>query len=473
MSNVLRRVWRTAKGTRMNSKPTKYAFQSIIALCTLGVIAVQYLAAAENENRPNIIIIMADDLGFGDLGCYGSKLNTTPNLDRIARQGVRLTDFHAAPWCAPSRCALMTGCHANRPGLLGGKKGQLAERTTIAEMLKTRGYATALIGKWHLGMGKGLHPLDQGFDYWYGTKGSNDWDGPRPNYGSFKNAPESKWKTPLYRNREELGICPQSQFTQRYTKETVRLINENKDKSFFIYLAHNMPHVPVFASEDFKGKSKNGVYGDVLLELDWSVGEIQKALHNAGISENTLVVFTSDNGPWTMFKEFGGVAGPLRGEKSTTWEGGVRVPAVFYWPGTIKPGTSSAFIVNTDVYATLATLTGARVKEGEAIDSHDISGVLLSGAKSPRTKHIYYFRQSMAYRSGDYKIHFMTRNRTRDPETGKQEPSIRCNPPLLFNVRADIEESEDIAMDHPEIVTRLTSEFRKAEEAIRNWRKYN
>ncbi|MDP6545807.1 MAG: sulfatase [Phycisphaerae bacterium] len=442
-------------------------------LGSVGLVVSGHSAAASNENRPNIILIMADDLGYGDLGCYGSKLNSTPHIDRMAKQGVRFTDFHAAAWCAPSRCGLMTGCHPNRPGLLGNKKGQLAERITIAEMLKTHGYATALIGKWHLGMGKGSHPLDQGFDYWYGAKGSNDWDGPRPNYGSFKNAPESAWKTPLYRNREKLGVCPQSQFTQRYTKETVRLINENKDKPFFIYLAHNMPHVPIFASKDFKGKSKNGVYGDVLFELDWSVGEILKALQKTGISKKTLVIFTSDNGPWTMFKEFGGVAKPLRGEKSTTWEGGGRVPCIFHRPDTIKPGTSRAFTVNTDVYATLAALTGSTVKKGQAIDSHDISGVLLSGAKSPRTTHIYYCGRPMAYRNGDYKIHFLTRNRTRDPETGKGEPSMRCDPPLLFNVRKDIQESKNIASEHPDIVRRLTGEFKKAEQAIRNWEKYN
>lgn len=427
--------------------------------------------SSTQQALPNIIYIMADDLGYGDLGCYGSKLNSTPNIDRMAKHGVQFTDFHAAAWCAPSRCALMTGCHPNRPGLQGGKPTKLAQRIIIAEMLKERGYSTALIGKWHLGMRKGMHPLDQGFDYWYGTRGSNDWDGPRPNYDAFKNAPEEAWKTQLIVNRQEKGVCPQSQFTQRYTRETLRLIKENKKKPFFIYLAHNMPHVPIFASKDFKGKSKNGVYGDVLAELDWSVGEILKALQKAGIMNKTLVVFTSDNGPWTMFKEFGGVAKPLRGEKSTTWEGGGRVPCIFYWPGTIKPGTSSAFIVNTDVYASLAALTRSTIKKGQAIDSHDFSGVLLSGAKSTRTNHIYYFRQPMAYRNGDYKIHFSTRQRTRNPETGKGEPSRAHKTPLLFNVKEDISESRNIAAEHPELVERLTKEFETAKAAIKNWEK--
>ena len=443
----------------------------ILTICV--AVSFCFCETLVGAEKPNIILVMADDLGYGDLGCYGSKLNTTPNIDRMAAEGIRFTDFTAAAWCAPSRTALMTGCHPDRPGLMGKNAQKLAERVTIAEMLKDQKYTTALIGKWGLGMGKGVHPLDQGFDYWYGTKGSNDWNGPTPNYGSFKNAPESAWKTPIYRNRKNLGVCPQSQFTQRYTRETVRLIKENKDKPFFIYLAHNMPHVPIFASEDFKGKSTNGIYGDVLLELDWSVGEILKALQEFGLSRNTLVVFTSDNGPWTMFKEFGGVAKPLRGEKSTTWEGGGRVPCIFYWPDIIKPLTSSAFVVNTDVYATLASLAGATIKTGEAIDSHDMSSVLLSGLKSPRTKHIYYFHKPMAYRNGDYKIHFLTRNRTRNPETGKGEQSILCDSPLLFNIREDIEESKNIAAKYPEIVKRLTKEFKTDQEAIKNWAKYD
>jgi len=426
-------------------------------LFTVLMCAVSVVAASQ---PPNIIYILTDDLGYGDLGCYGSKLNSTPNIDTLAANGIRLTDFHAASWCAPSRRALMSGCHPNRPGPIG-------PRVTIAEMLKERGYSTALIGKWHLGMSKGTHPLDQGFDSWLGTKGSNDWDGPKPNYGSFKNAPESAWKTPLLKNRDVLEqACPQSSFTQKYTAEAVRVINENKDKPFFIYLAHNMPHVPIFASEKFKGKSGNGVFGDVLMELDWSTGEIVKAIEAAGIRDNTLIVFTSDNGPWAMFKEFGGIATPLRGEKSTTWNGGEQVPCIFNWPGKVKPAVSQAFMVNFDMYSTLAGITGATVREGEAVDSLDMSGVLFSDEKSPRTKHVFYFHKPMAYRSGDYKIHFFTRERTRDPETGRREESVLCNPPLLFNVVKDPGERNNIAASHPEIVRRLTKEYELAQKAI-------
>ena len=425
-------------------------------------------------DRPNIVYILADDLGYGDLGCYGSTRNSTPHIDRLAASGLRLTDFHAASWCAPSRRALMTGCHANRSWNANGRRwGRLATTTTIPELLRSVGYATALIGKWHLEMSKGLHPLDQGFEDWYGTRGSNDWDGPAPHYPSFQNAPEQAWKTPLYVQRENKGpIVSQSQFTKRYTEEAIRWIGEHRKGPFFLYLAHNMPHVPIFASEAFRGKSSNGVYGDVIQELDASVGEIVRALGQHGLRERTIVVFTSDNGPWTMFREFGGVATPLRGEKSTTWEGGERVPCIVSWPGRLRPGVCSALMANYDVYATLASFAGVPVPNGQAIDSLDMSKVLLSGASSPRTRHVYYHHQPMAYRSGNYKIHFFTRERTRDPVTGKKEESTRHATPLLFDLEKDIAESRNIAAEHPDIVERLTKEFRAATAAIAEWKPF-
>lgn len=370
----------------------------------------------------------------------------------------------------------MTGCHAWRPWNIGDEKwARLASAITIPEMLKKSGYGTALIGKWHLEMSEGLHPLDQGFDYWYGTRGSNDWDGPRPNYGSFQNAPEEEWKTPLYINRENKGpIVSQSEFTKRYTQETVRLINEYKESGerFFIYLAHNMPHVPIFASKDFQGVSDNGVYGDVVAEIDWSVGQIVAALRGNDMLENTVVVFTSDNGPWTMFKEFGGIATPLRGEKSTTWEGGERVPAIVSWPTKIKPRVCDEFIVNYDIYATVAALAGATVEQGHAIDSIDMSEVLLNDKPSKRTKHLHHFRNPVAWRSGKYKLHWFTRSRTRNPETGAQEPSVRHDPPLLFDLASDVAEQHDIAAKHPDVVARLTQEFEAAQEALEYWKPF-
>ncbi|MFT4637461.1 MAG: arylsulfatase A [Verrucomicrobiales bacterium] len=429
------------------------------------------LSMGSIEAALNIVYILADDLGYGDLGCYGSTLNDTPHIDALAASGLRLTDFHAASWCAPSRRALMTGCHANRPwNTEEGKWGRLAAATTLPEMLKSQGYATALLGKWHLELGEGLHPLDQGFDFWFGTKGSNDWDGPKPNASSFRDSPEEAWKTPLHINRENQGpVVQQSEFTRRYTEEAVRWIHEQGKEPFFLYVAHNMPHVPIFASKRFRGKSRNGVYGDVMAEIDWSVGEIIKTLKANGLFENTLVVFTSDNGPWSMFKEFGGVAHPLRGEKSTTWEGGERVPCIVSWPGSIPQGVCEEFMTNYDVYATLACLTGAEILSGQAMDSLDMSKVLLSGAPSSRTKHVYFHHQPMAYRSGDYKLHLATRERTRDPESGKQEPSVTHEPGLLFDLKKDPSESQNIAAEHPELVQRLTKEFEEAQSALKEW----
>lgn len=426
---------------------------------------------AAGADRPNILYILADDLGYGDLGCYGNPLHDTAHLDALAAGGIRMTDFHAASWCAPSRRALMTGCHANRPW--GKKSVKLAEATTIAELFQASGYRTALIGKWHLGMEAGLHPLDQGFDYWYGTRGSNDWDGPRPDYSSFKNAPEEAWKTPVYQNRKKSGILPQSQFTGTYTEEAEKIIREDDSRPFFIYLAHNMPHVPVFASEAFRGKSKNGVYGDVIEELDASVGKLVGALKDSGKLNNTIVVFTSDNGPWIMFREFGGFSGSLRGEKSTTWEGGQRVPCIISWPNKIKPAVSSAFMINYDWYRTFAALGGMKVADGQAIDSLDMSAVLLSGQASPRTVHVFYQHTPLAYRSGQYKIHFYTRDRTRDPLTGRGEPPIKHTPPLLFDLSVDVNEAHNLSHHKPELVEKLTVEFNQAVLAIQSWEKFH
>ncbi len=443
-------------------------------LIDLLVIGLSCDVFGQSEPRPNIIYVLSDDLGYGDLGCYGSQLQRTPHIDALAAGGVRLTDFHAAPWCAPSRRALMTGCHASRPWATEAHRwGRLAAAMTLPETLKTAGYSTALLGKWHLEMEPGLHPLDQGFDYWYGTRGSNDWDGPRPNYGAFLEAPESAWRTPLYVNRENRGpIVPQSEFTRRYTEEAIRLIEEKDERPLFLYVAHNMPHVPIFASADFQGKSRNGVYGDVIEELDASVGSIVTALKRRGLWENTVMVFTSDNGPWSMFNEFGGAAHPLRGEKSTTWEGGERVPCVISWPGRIRPSVYSGLMVNYDMYATLASWAGVAIPRGHAMDSLDLSTVLMRGGPSPRSKHLYYFREPTAYRRGPYKLHVMTRERTRDPITGKQEASVVHDPPLLFDLNRDLGERTNIAAKHPELVRELLAEFRLGQVALEQWKPF-
>ena len=281
------------------------------------------------------------------------------------------------------------------------------------------------------------------------------------------------WPVSLYQNHECIeNPTKQSLFTQRYTSEAIRIINEQKNERnpFFIYLAHNMPHVPLFASENFLGKSEGGLYGDVVEELDWSVGEIVNALEQEGLSQNTLVVFTSDNGPWTMFKEFGGTAGPLRGEKGTGWEGGPRVPGIFCWPGRIEPGVSPAFIANLDMYATVASMTGSELPSGYELDSLDMSGVLLRGEDSPRTSYLFFssphYKGPFSYRSGNYKIHFRTNDRFRDPITGATDPVVEHDPPLLFDLEKEISESTNIAKDSPEALDVLTQEYRAAEKEI-------
>jgi arylsulfatase A-like enzyme len=423
---------------------------------------------AQAQARPNIVVIMVDDMGYGDAGCYGSETIATPNIDAIADHGIRFTDFCAAgSWCVPSRKGLLTGVHPYRPGM--GKRG-LGEKTTMAEMLKAQGYATAIMGKWHLGLGEGLHPLDQGFDYYYGTPGSNDAPAPKgksQNYDVFQAAKEEDWPIPLIRNRERIEFpAKQTLFTQRYTKESIAFIKDNRENPFFLYLAHNMPHVPIYASDDFKGKSKGGLYGDVIEELDWSVGEVVKTLRDEGLLDNTLLVFTSDNGPWSMFKEFGGSAHPLRGEKGTGWEGGSGVPAIFHWPGKIEPGVSPAFMINLDIYATVAAITGSALPTDYQLDSLDMSGVLFRGEASPRENYLFYssyqYDGPFSYRSGDYKIHVRSNDILRDPITGADAPITHYDPPLLFNLVKDRSETKNIAAEEPEVLRRMTEEFRTA-----------
>ena len=432
-----------------------------------------HTSVEETAMKPNVIYILCDDLGYGDLGCYGSQTIRTPNIDRLAAQGIRFTDFYApASWCMPSRMGLMTGMHPYRLGLARGndekpKRSVLAEpsRVTMAEMFRQAGYRTALIGKWHLGMrDEGCHPLDRGFDEFYGTAGSNDWgllQKKKSKYEAFSTVPKEGWATPLYRGYEEIeAAADQSQWTQRYTRETIEYIDRNRDQPFFLYLSHNMPHAPLFASQAFQGKSRGGVYGDVVEELDWSVGQIVEALEDRGLTENTLVVFTSDNGPWTCFKEHGGTAHPLRGEKSTCWEGGPRVPGIVCWPGRIAPRVSEEFVVAVDMYATFAELAGGEVRDGQAIDSLDCSAMLLDDEPSPRQEYLFYEETfAHSYRKGPWKIHFATREQTRDIHTGAAIPSVRLDEPLLYHLPKDISERRDLAGENPDVVAELTAGF--------------
>lgn len=436
-----------------------------LSLCIL----VALVFAAPNHSfaePPNIILIFVDDLGYGDIACYGNPKTRTPNLDRLAAEGQRWTSFYASgSTCVPSRRGLMTGCH---PALLGRTKLVEHRQALMPAMLKRQGYTAAILGKWHLAgypkdfTASPMHPLECGFDYHYGTPGSNDVPAPpgkRQTREVFDNCDKFSFPVPLIRGRKVLELpVNQELLTKRYTQEAVRWIKEKKDERFFLYLAHNMPHAPIFASPKFQGRSKNGRFGDVVEEIDWSVGQIMKALKDSGIDGRTLVIFTSDNGPWTMFGPHGGTAKPLRGEKGTSWEGGFRVPAIFRWPGKIKPDVVNGVAANLDLYATFAKLTGGSHNDLPGFMSKDLSGVLLRGEKSPRKKW-YFPGGSMAYRSGNYKIHTKTKVRSSNPDTRKREPIAMHDPPLLFDLSQDIGEQNNIAAKHPTIVKRLLSEM--------------
>ena len=419
-------------------------------------------------DRPNIIIVLADDLGYGDLGCQGHPWIKTPNIDRLAREGQRWTSFYAASCvCNPSRAALLTGRLPIR--IHGGTTtwaDVAAEEETIAELLKSQGYATACIGKWHLGMAAGHHPVDRGFDYFYGLAGSNDAPiaegiGFERTYDNIKTAPFSAFDIHLYRQREVIeDTVRQDLLTQRYTREAQEWIADHNDQPFLLYLAYNMPHVPIYASANFRNRSRGGLYGDVVEEIDWSVGDIIKWLEQHGLDTNTLVIFTSDNGPWLTYYDLGGSAGPLRDGKITAWEGGFRVPAIFWWPGKIQPGVVHDIGSNVDIAATLSALLNIDLSEDRIYDSEDLSPVLLKRMAGPRKTFFYYGRfpdDIWAARVGAYKLQFRGRNSIGSEEVGWRGYSevMEFNPPKLYNLQTDISERFDIADRNPEIISAI------------------
>ncbi|MCA9136233.1 MAG: sulfatase [Planctomycetales bacterium] len=439
-------------------------------LVFLSVVLFAAVSMAANTNaakpdRPNIILIFVDDMGFGDLGCYGNEHNKTPNIDALAANGQRWTSFYASgSSCVPSRKGLMSGRHpAFIPRATNGLKDD--RDALMPAMLKRQGYSTAILGKWHLaGYPKdftvdSMHPLECGFDYHFGTPGSNDVPAPpgkKQTRDVFDTCDKFTFPVPLIRGREIVEFpVNQELLTKRYTEEAVRWIQQQKSNRFFLYLAHNMPHAPIFASPEFQNKSDGGRFGDVVEEIDWSVGQVVAAIKDAGIEKETLIVFTSDNGPWTAFGPHGGTAKPLRGEKATTWEGGLRVPAIFYWPDKINPGTVDGIGANLDLYATFASLVGGDQPRGKpGYISTDLSPTLLAGKESPRDSWAYH---QSAYRSGRYKIHVTTSLPT-DPIARRSRPVTKHDPPLLYDLEADIGESQNIASDHPDIVARLLAE---------------
>jgi len=412
---------------------------------------------------PNIVLIFCDDLAYSDLGCYGNTKAKTPNLDRMARQGIRFTDFYVGqPVCSASRAALMTGCYPNRVGIEGAlsPKSKTALNTneiTIAKLLKSRGYATAIYGKWHLGHTAEYLPTRQGFDEYFGLPYSNDMWPSHPTQGT--NFPP----LPLFEAERIVQYMPdQTQLTTWYTEHAVSFIEKNKTRPFFLYVPHNMPHVPLHVSSKHEGKSGPGLYGDVIMEIDWSVGEIMAALRRNGLIENTFVLFSSDNGPWLEYGDHAGSALPLREGKMTSFEGGLREPFLAFWPGHVPAGQVSHELVTAmDLFPTIASLSGAALPTDRIIDGKNIWPLLAGepGARSPHEAFFYYWgRQLEAVRSGNWKLHFGHEYIHPDPPGHDGKPGRMTNQWVgleLFDLAADPGETNNLSRQFPEVVNRL------------------
>jgi len=418
------------------------------------------------EDKPNFIVVFCDDLGYGDLSGFGHPTIATPHLDRLAAGGQKWTSFYAADnVCTPSRAGLLTGRLPLRSGMASDTKrvlfpdsagGLPATEITIAESLKELGYATACVGKWHLGHLPEFLPTRHGFDSYYGIPYSNDMNRLDRETSQFALAEKESfaaYDVPLLRDEEEIERpVDQRTITRRYTEESVKKIREFKDGPFFLYLAHSLPHIPLFRSAAFKDHSPAGIYGDVVEEIDWSVGEIVASLEETGVAGRTLIVFTSDNGPWLTFDTHGGSAGLLRDGKGSTWEGGQRVPTVMSWPGKLPPGVVREMGSTLDLLPTFVTLAGGTPPQDRILDGHDLSPVLFGTGPSPRTEmYFYQGAQLYAVRKGPFKAHFTTYT-----SYVKQKPFPR-DPPLLYHLGEDPSERFDIAAKHPDIVAELKS----------------
>lgn len=419
----------------------------LLLLCALAAPA-----AAQTARPPNIVFIYADDMGYGDIGAFGAKAIKTPNLDRMAAEGLRLTGFYSvSPVCTPSRAALLTGRYAARMGIQNmhlsnvltfqDTTGLPTDETTIATALKARGYATACIGKWHLGHLAPHRPIDHGFDYYYGIPYSND------------------MQPSMLKRMDEIIEEPvrQETLTERYTAEAIAFMERNRDKPFFLYVPHNMPHIPLFASDRFKGRSAAGPYGDVVEELDWSVGEVLVALRRLGLDERTLVFFASDNGPW-----YEGSPGPLRGRKGWTYDGGVRVPGIVRWPGRISAGrVSDEPLATIDVFPTLMAMTGNSAGDPAGgtlpADGMPAADFLLGTTPAaPGNLYLFFDKEFLqTARSGRWKIHVARWNVQRYQAGAANQVNQTLKAPELYDMSLDAGENYNVAANHPDVVRNL------------------
>ena len=427
------------------------------------------IGIAEERDQPNLIVIFCDDLGYGDLGCYGSEKNRTPNVDQLAKSGIMFTDFYSSsPVCTPSRSSLMTGCYARRVGMHEdytghwvliprSRRGLNPDELTVAEALQSAGYATACIGKWHLGDQPEHLPTQHGFDFYFGIPYSND----------MQSKGRGDPPLPLVEQRTVIEApVDQSTLTKRYTEAAIEFITENKSKPFFVYLPHTFPHLPLFASPDFLGQSANGRYGDSVEEIDWSTGQILNSLDRLGIADNTLVIFTSDNG---SNGRNGGSNQPLSGTKGSTMEGGMRVPMLAKWPGRIKPGAVCNELATTmDLLPTFCKLAGAKLPE-QKIDGFDITDLLLSNesAKSEYESFLYYRRRQLqAIRMGDWKYHLPLEATHPNWTTPNTERPGR--PAKLVNLKDDLGEQNDVSEANPDVLAKMQAIAQKAIKELGN-----
>lgn len=411
-------------------------------------------SARVDDGRPNIVIIYCDDLGYGDVGCFGAEGILTPNIDRMASEGIRFTGFYSAsPVCSPSRAALLTGRMPQRMGINGvffpeSYTGLPLEEITIADLLKQEGYATGIVGKWHLGHMEKYLPLQRGFDEYFGIPYSND------------------MQSVVYlRGNEVVDFhVDQSLITKTYAEEAVSFINNHKDEPFFLYLAHNMPHVPIYASEDFLGTSERGLFGDVVQEIDWSVGQVITTLENMQLLENTMVIFSSDNGPWLVMEEHGGSAGILREGKNYTFEGGQRVPTVAMWPAKIPAGqVYEDMAVMMDWFPTIAKITGAEVPDDRPYDGTDISEVLFGKSERNGPGFLYFdLAELQCYREGDWKVKLPFEGYHGSP----YKKAVVPHGMYLFNLKDDPGETNNLAEVMPDKLNMMLHRMDSARDAM-------
>lgn len=469
----------------MNTKAIIPQISIGLSLLVPCVNAFSQVKPKSQVTKPNIVLIFVDDMGYGDLSCTGGVQYKTPNLDRMAAQGIRFTNFLSAQAvCSASRAGILTGCYPNRVGISGALMpnstiGLNPSEVIIPEVLKEKGYKSAAIGKWHLGDNRQFLPLQQGFDEYLGLPYSNDmwpvfFDGSRnisKEYARKLSYPE----LPLIRNNDKIRelktLDDQSDLTTIYTETAVDFIKRNKEKPFFLYLAHSMPHVPLAVSSKFKGKSEQGLYGDVLMEIDWSIGEIMNTLEKNGLDKNTLVIFTSDNGPWSNFGNHAGSTGGLREGKGNSFEGGQRVPCIMKWPGYISSGTICNKLASTiDILPTLAAITNSPLPE-KKIDGVNIYRLMVGEeSANPRETFLYYYRKNSleAVRKGDWKLVFAHPGRTYvgykpgiDGFPGEVNENFKIEEGL-YDLRRDPGERYDVKEYYPEVVAELK---KLAEEA--------